>query len=310
VGGINEENRKKLWVMVIPVVFVWLWSTGFIGAKYGLPYAEPFTFLLLRMSITLVILGGAIHFMRAEWPDNLVSAGHLAVSGILVHGAYLGGVFSAIKTGMPAGLSSVIVGLQPILTTTFVVLFTGVSFSRRQVAGLILGFVGIFCVILGDRFMANENLTSGISLESLSYAVMALFGISFGTFYQKKFCSKTPLLSGAFIQYIGAVVLFGLLAISFENMEIEFSNQFIFALGWLIFGLSITAILLLLFMIKKGEVARVSSLFYLVAPVTAIETFLLFGERLSLIIWIGIVLSVLGVYLFLSLPKAQKHGLS
>ncbi len=305
-GRLNLENLKKLSIMVIPIVFVWLWSTGFIGAKYGLPYAEPFTFLLLRISITLVILGGVVHFTHAKWPDSLVSAGHLAVSGILVHGAYLGGVFSAIKAGMPAGLASVIVGLQPILTAAFVVLFTDVSFSRRQVAGLILGFAGIFCVILGDRFMASENLASGISLESLAYAVIALLGISFGTFYQKKFCAKSPLLSGAFMQYTGAIVIFGLLAISFEKMEIEFSHQFIFAMGWLIFGLSITAILLLLFMIKKGAIERVASLFYLVAPVTAIETFLLFDERLSLIIWIGIALSVLGVYLFLSLPKTKK----
>ncbi|MBF0277170.1 MAG: DMT family transporter [SAR324 cluster bacterium] len=291
---------------IIPVLFVWLWSTGFIGAKFGLPYSEPFTFLLLRMLLTLMILGCIILFTRAEWPSSLSAAGHLAISGSLVHAAYLGGVFSAIDAGMAAGLSAVIVGLQPIMTTIFVKVFTGASFTRRQYSGLILGFVGIFCVVLGDRLLQNEDLTSGISLKTLAFSLLALFGISFGTFYQKKFCSKAPLLSGAFMQYVGAVSVFAVGAISFETMQIEFSMQFIFALSWLIFGLSISAILLLLFMIKNGEVERVASLFYLVAPVTTVEAYLLFDERFGPITWLGIAFSVLGVYLFLSTPRGNR----
>ncbi len=300
------KPAKKLWLTIIPGIFVFLWSTGFIGAKFGLPYVEPFTFLFLRMVVTLVVLGVIIQMTRAGWPGDKNSILHLSISGILVHGAFLGGVFSAIKAGMPAGISAIIVGLQPIVTMALTVLLTKVVFSRRQVFGMILGFIGISGVLLGGRLTTEADLISGVNLQTVSYAVTALLGISLGTFYQKKYCSHTPLLSGAFIQYTATAVIMGGLAYSLETMEVSLTNEFIFALLWLVFGLSITAILLLLFMIKEGEISRVASLFYLVPPLTAIETFFFFDERLNIIALVGIGLSVLGVYLVLAAPKTAS----
>ncbi|MBF0287607.1 MAG: DMT family transporter [SAR324 cluster bacterium] len=305
------ENKKKLWLTLVPGIFVFLWSTGFIGAKFGLPYAGPYTFLFLRMAVTLVLLGVIIPITHSDWPSDKKSIFHLAISGTLVHGAFLGGVFSAIKAGMPAGISAMIVGLQPIVTMILTVVLTKVSFSRRQVSGVILGFIGIFGVLLGGKLTTEVDLISGINLLTVSYAVMALFGISCGTIYQKKYCEHTPLLTGAFIQYTATAIIMGGLAYRLETMEFVLAHEFIFALLWLVVGLSISAILLLLFMIKEGEVARVASLFYLVPPLTAIESYVFFDERLSIISLIGIALSVFGVYLVLAVPKGKgKNALT
>ncbi|PCI28541.1 MAG: EamA family transporter [SAR324 cluster bacterium] len=297
---------KKIALMLVPGLFVLLWSTGFIGAKFGLPYVEPFTFLGIRMLLTLTVLGTIILLTRSSWPQDLASYRHLAVSGILVHAAYLGGVFAAIKAGMPAGISAILVGLQPIVTALFGRIFMGMSLSRRQLLGLGAGFGGITCVLLGSRLANTANLTQGINSESVFYAILALFGISFGTLYQKKYCSHTPLLSGAFVQYSVTAVVMGVLAFSLETRVIIWSTEFMLALGWLVFGLSIAAILLLLFMIKEGDATKVASLFYLVPPVTAVEAFFLFDETLNQIALIGILLSIVGVYLVLSPSKLQK----
>ncbi len=305
--GDSMDHTKKKWVTaVVPVVFVFLWSTGFLGAKYGLPYTTPFTFLFFRMLITLVLLGGIIVFTKSRWPVDRTSVFHLAVSGLLIHALYLGGVFSSINAGMLAGISSVIVGLQPIATSLFSFLFLGILFTRLQFWGLLAGFAGISLVILGNRIGQVTGFETGITAVTLTFSMVALFGISFGTLYQKKYCASAPLLTGAFIQYSATAVFTGIAAFLFEPMEIRFTGEFIIALSWLVFGLSITAILLLLFMIREGEAARVASLFYLTPPLTALESFFLFGEKLSGYTLLGMGLAVLGVFLVLYIPKNSR----
>lgn len=268
---------KRAFHANIPLLFVLLWSTGFIGAKYGLPYAEPYTLLFLRFVLTLALLVALIaHFKPAppaDWRQRL----HLMVSGSLIHGAYLGGVFTAIKAGMPAGLCALIVGLQPLLTTISAPLLLGERVTRLQWLGVVLGLFGLSLI-----FASGGSLAAPISRHAASAAVIALLGITAGTLYQKKFCGHNEILSSAFYQYLSTVVIFGLGAWLFESRDIQLTHQLVFAIFWLAIVLSIGAILLLNHLIKHGEIHKVSSLFYLVPAVTAVEAAWLFDERLGI----------------------------
>ena len=280
---------------LVPVLFVFLWSTGFIGAKYGLPNAEPFTFLGIRMLITLAVLGLLIRALGIRWSGDRVAYFHLAVVGLLVHGCYLGGVFSAIDRGMHASTVSIIVGLQPLVTAVAARLWLGEALTGRKVAGLMLGFAGILLVLGGHRGVG----AGPIDAPGLLFCLAALFGISIGTLYQKRHCAGHELLTGTFVQYSATAALMGLLAFGFESREVLWDLRFTLSLFWLVFALSMGAILLLMFMIRQGEAGRVASLFYLVPPLTALESYLLFGERLTPASIGGIVLCMTGVYLVL-----------
>lgn len=281
-----------------PLIFVLFWSTGFIGAKYGLPYAEPFTFLFLRMCITVVILAIIVFAFKMPRPKNFAMAGHSAVAGFLLHVCYLGGVFSAMRFGMSAGLAALIVGLQPILTSIFAQRMLSEKVRVWQWIGLVLGFAGVLFVV-GESFLkTSANLSStGISLPAAISIIVALFGGALGTVYQKNFGQDTPLISGTMMQYVASASLFGLLAYSFETMQIQWTPQFIFALLWLVFVLSIGAVCILLYLIRISDASKVSSLMYLVPPATAIEAYFLFGERMGVLALIGLVLAAVGVYL-------------
>jgi len=273
-----------------PGLFVLLWSTGFIGAKYGLPYAEPFTLLFLRFVLTLLFLALLVLLYRPEMAMSRRERGHLMASGLLLHGGYLGGVFTAIKLGLPAGLTALIVGLQPLLTSLIAPLLFGERTSGRHWAGVLAGLGGIY-LILG----AAPSLPH--ALPALLAAVVALLSITAGTLYQKRFCTQHDLLAVAVHQYLPTVALFGVGALLWETREIMWTAQFVVALLWLVLALSIGAILLLTYLIKHGEASKVTSLFYLVPPTTAIEAWLLFGEPLGLVKIAGIALVALGVYL-------------
>ena len=279
---------------LIPALFVFLWSTGFIGAKFGLPNAEPFTFLGIRMLITLAVLGIVIRVMGVHWPGDRRAYLHLAAVGLLVHGCYLGGVFSAIGRGMDASMVAIIVGLQPLVTAVAARAWLGEPLTGRKVAGLLFGFLGIV-LVLGGRGGSGGP----VDAASLLFCFAALFGISFGTLYQKRKCASHELLTGTFVQYVATALMMGLLALSLESREVVWDLQFTMALLWLVFALSIGAILLLMYMIRQGEAGRVASLFYLVPPLTAVETYFLFGERLTPASMGGIVLCMIGVYLVL-----------
>jgi drug/metabolite transporter (DMT)-like permease len=291
----------------VPALFVWLWSTGFIGAKYGLPYAEPFTLLFIRMLLTLIPLGVLAIVMRARWP-GWRSAGHVAITGILVHGCYLGGVFYAIDQGMSSGLVSLIVGLQPLVTALAAVVFLREAVSGKQWAGLVLGLVGVSLVI-AEKFGGTNAGAEGLPGLTLVWAGLALIGISLGTVYQKRHGTSVDLVSGTMIQYTAAAVLFGIGALTLETRELEWTLQFKLALGWLVFGLSVSAILLLMWLIRRGAASQVASLFYLVPPVTALEAFILFDERLGPMAMAGGVVAVAGVALVVaSGPRTVRSG--
>jgi len=303
-NSLKYNDLSSAGLAAMPAIFVLLWSTGFIGAKFGLPYAEPFTFLFIRFVLTLLLLIPLALLMRIPWPTSPRLWTHIAISGFLVHGAYLGGVFYGIYLGMPAGLAALLVGLQPLLTAAFAGPLLGEKLTRLQWVGLSLGLIGI-CLVLGSKLEIGESLFDGFGISALLCVTAALMGISLGTLYQKRYCTSMPLLSGAVIQYLAAGVLLGSGALLFETRQVEWSSTFILTLAWLVLILSIAAILLLMALIKKGEASRVASLFYLVPPVTALQAWWLFDERLPLLGLAGMVIAITGVVMVIRKPA---HG--
>lgn len=277
---------------MIPFLFVFLWSTGFIAAKYALPFIEPFYLLFIRMALTTIVFMLLCFAFKVKLLRP-IQAGHQMVTGFLVHGAYLGGVFAAIKWGMPAGITAIIVGIQPILTAFLGWSFLGERLQLRQWAGLGIGLVGVIFVLLttGQQEYVSLNWTAMLA------AITALLGISFGTLYQKRFGADVNLLAGSFWQYVSVMLLMAIMTWTFEVRDVVWDKQLIFALAWLVIGLSVTAILLLMYMIREGETAKVASYFYLVPPVASIEAWLLFDEYLSFMSIIAIFITVFGVYL-------------
>ncbi len=297
-------SARDLWLKATPILFVLLWSTGFIGAKYGLPYAEPYTFLFVRFIGVLAVLFVLIQFLNERWPRAPWLWVHIGVAGMLVHGLYLGAVFTAIGLGMPAGVTALIVGLQPLVTAVLARFWLNETIRRRQWLGILLGLIGIILVLSEQLDLNNPgHFFIGFGWVAVLSALSALLGISVGTLYQKRYCTGMPLVTGTFIQYLGACFILGLGAWLFETRIIDWTPTFTLALLWLIFGLSIAAILLLMTLIRRGAASRVASLFYLVPPVTAIEAWVLFGETLGLVALAGIAIAVLGVALAVKPPK-------
>jgi drug/metabolite transporter (DMT)-like permease len=282
------------WTSAMPGVFVLLWSTGFIGAKYGLPYAEPYTFLTLRFVIVIVLLGALVMARGAVWPRDPRLIAHLGVSGFLVHAAYLGGVFGAIRAGVPAGLVALVAGLQPLLTASVAGPFLGERVGKRQWLGLCLGLVGV-AMVLSTRLTGVGFDTFG--WDGMAFAVIALLAITGGTLYQKRFCTGMDLGSGTLVQYVAALIVLAPVAVMTETMEVNWTLPFILALGWLVLVLSLGAISLLMTLIRLGEAAKVASFFYLVPPVTAILAFVLFDEALTPLALAGMAATAIGVAL-------------
>lgn len=275
-----------------PAIFVVLWSTGFIGSKLGAPYADPMVFLSIRFLAVLPFLALIGWAMNAVWPTRVTAIFHCIVTGILVHGIYLGGVFWAIDNGMPAGASAIVVGLQPVLSAVTAAALLGEKIVAKHWVGLALGGVGLVLVLGPNLNVAG----SGIAPATVAAAFIAVLAISIGTVYQKRFVPKTGLLAATLWQYVGALLLTLPLTL-FESWDVTWSGQFIFALGWLIFVLSIGAILVLMFLIRQGAVSQVASLFYLVPVATAVESYFLFGEVLTIIQIAGMALVICAVLL-------------
>lgn len=277
---------------LIPFLFVWLWSTGFVGARFGLPYIEPFFMLTARFAITIPCFLILILILRQNWLRRDQIGIQLLV-GSLLHGVYLGGVFFAISQGMPAGISAIIVGLQPVLTALMNWGILGQPITLRQTFGLVMGFVGVVAVILGS--VEISGFEGGY--VGLITCLIALVAISASTVLQKRYAQDTPLVAGAMVQYIGAILVIGLASVLMETQSYTPAWELFVALGWLICALSIGAIVLLMYMIREGEVAKISSYFYLVPPVAALQTWILFDEALSLMSLIGCGVVVMGVAL-------------
>ena len=280
---------EKFAVFAAPGVFVVLWASGFIGAKFGLPYAEPLTFLTLRMAFVGLLIGIVIVLTRPPWPsrDGVV---HSAITGIFVHGFYLGGVFVALHHHLPAGLVALVVSLQPILTTTLANRWLGERVIPRQWAGLLLGIAGVALIVQGKA--GGETTAIGWIA-----AVVALIGMTIGTLYQKHFGGRIDWRPGFLVQYAAAGTMLGFGALLFETRAVAWTADFVFALAWLVFVLSFGAIWLLYFLIRRQAAARVLSLFYLTTPVTALMAYYAFGERLEPLALFGMAVCVAGVFL-------------
>lgn len=280
------------WALVaMPGLFVLLWSTGFIGAKLGLPYAEPMTFLVLRFAIVTVLLALFAALSGAPWPQDLRQAGHIAIAGLLLHGVYLGGVFASIFHGVPAGISALIVGIQPLLVAAAAGPVLGERVTARQWFGLVLGLSGVVLVVW-------TKLDLGVgTVWGYALSVIALFGITIGTLYQKRFCPHIDLRSGTAIQFAATTVALVPFALLYETRQVQWTGEFLFALGWLCIVLSLGAITLLFVLIRRGAASTVSSLFFLVPPCTALVAFFLFGETLSVAALAGMAITMVGVAL-------------
>ncbi len=296
-------STYKSWLRWMPVIFVLIWSTGFIAAKFALPYIEPYTLLFLRKLITLALILVLIMWLRAPWPGTR-QAMHQMVVGTLIHTAYLGGVFTSINLGMPAGMTSLIVSLQPILTAVLAFILFQHSLLSRQWVGLGLGLLGVSLVISQSRQIGFSEINAG----SLLAVFIALVGISLGTVYQKHFGQNTHLLTGSFYQFLATAIWMGLLSFALESQQIMWSFPLIASLAWMVVLLSIISILLLMLMIRRGETARVASYFYLVPPVVAVQGWLFFDEQLNLMALAGIALTVAGVYLVIKATGGKAAG--
>ena len=274
-----------------PALFVVLWSTGFIGAKMGLPYAEPATFLAIRFFAVAAILAVVAGLTGAAWPDSHTDKAHIAAVGLLVHGIYLGGIFGGISLGVTAGDSALIVGMQPILTAVLVGPILGETVRARQWIGFVIGTVGV--TLVSWRYIDDLDST----LTGVVLCVVAVMGMSLGTIYQKRFCAQMNLLTGSCIQFLAAALFMLLIAVAWESGQVNWTGEFVFALGWLVIVLSLGAMTLLWLLVRAQAATQVASLFFLVPPVTALIAWPLFGETLTLKSVIGMGLVVLGILL-------------
>jgi drug/metabolite transporter (DMT)-like permease len=295
----TNSGRQNFLMAATPMVFVFLWSTGFIGAKLGLPYIEPMTFLAYRFAICVLLLLPVVIFTKTNWPKRLQDWGHISMSGLLMHGGYLGCVFWSIGLGVPAGTSALIAGIQPLIVAGLAGLLLGEVVSLRQWAGLLTGLAGVFLVV-ADKLSLGEGTLFGMGLSFIG-----LLCIAFGTLYQKKYCANMGLKSGNFIQFIIATLYFVMMSFLFEEQTVIWSGELIFAMAWLVLVLSLGAVTLLYLLLRKGAASSVSSLFFLVPPSTAIVAFILFDETLGGYSALGMALAVAGVAL-VNLKRNEK----
>lgn len=287
----GKNKADQALIVAMPAIFVLLWSTGFIGARLGLPHAEPATFLMIRFACVAAILGLFSLIIRARWPRGWKTYLHLTVTGVLLHGLYLGGVFASINLGVEAGTSALIVGVQPVLTAILAGPLLGERLRGGQWLGLTLGISGVVLVVW-DKLAAGIGTPFGVVLS-----VIALFGITLGTLYQKRFCADMDLRTGNTVQFVAATAFLALFAFTLETREVAWTGEFLFALGWLIFVLSLGAMTLMFLLIRRGAASTFASLFFLVPVSTALIAWPLFGETFSLIAIGGMVLTAIGVWL-------------
>ena len=293
-------RRLSAWLAAAPLAFVLLWSTGFIVAKYAAPHAPPLTFLLYRFAGAIAILLPIIAITQAPWPRTARTWRDVIIVGVLLQATYLGGVWIAIALGMPAGVSALLVGAQPLLTAGL--LFkVGERASRLQWGGLVIGFAGI-ALVLSDRLTL-----AGVALPALAVNLLALAGITAGTLYQKKHVTDVDLRTGSLIQFAASFVVLLPFAILTESMVVDFTLEFWLALAWSIVALSLVAITLLLVMIRRGRATDVTSLMYLTPPATAVLAWLMFGETLGVLAWGGVLVTMAGVALVLTTGE-RRHG--
>ncbi|MBS7805105.1 DMT family transporter [Rhizobiales bacterium TNE-4] len=289
------QGRSELLLKIAPGLFVLIWSTGWISARYAAPYADPLTFLSLRYACAGFILASLAVTMGAVWPRGR-AAGHAAASGVLLHAIYLGGVWWAISRGLPAGISGLIAAVQPILTALLAPLVLGERISARHWLGIALGFAGIV-LVLWPKLSGLSGAALAAQIEPLVVNVLAMVSVTAGTFYQKKYVQTGDLRTVTTLQYAGAFAVTLPMAFLTEPMRIDWNTVMVLNLVWAVLALSIGAIGLLLLLIRRGAVSRAATLIYLVPPAVALEAFLLFGETMSALQVLGMAITAFGVAL-------------
>jgi drug/metabolite transporter (DMT)-like permease len=290
VSPIEVNLRGLKLASFAPILFVILWSTGFVGAKYGLPYADPFIFLSIRVLIAALLLFAIAALLKSPIAIGKSAISRSALIGFFLHACYLGGVFFAISKGLPAGVAAVVTSVQPVLVSLLAVRVLGETLKLKQIVGLFLGFVGVITVLA-------PSSKADIPISGVVAILVALLGSTTATLLQKKIGTDVPLISGTAYQYLASGLVLGVAAIATGGTRIQWSQEFIITFVWLLAALSVGAILLLLWLLNTGSAASVSSLLYLVPPATALEAFFLFGEKVNTQGLLGIGITALGVWL-------------
>jgi len=288
---------------VFPALFVLLWATGFIGARYAMPWAEPFTFLSVRFTIACAIFAAAQAVLRRPSVAP-AQVPHAVIAGALIHGVYLGGVFWAVRNGMPAGLSALLVGFQPIITTLLARPMLGEIVTLRHWIALGAGLAGAVIVLWPKLDVAG----SGIDASNLGACLAGVIAMALGTVWQKRFVKGADLVASTTLQYVGGAAMTGVAALLFEHGRFELTGELVFATVWLVLVLSVGAIFLLMVLIDRGAVSGVASLFYLVPSVTALIAYVLFGETLTLVQIGGMAITAAAVAAATSRPVRQARG--
>ncbi len=296
----HGHSRSHIAYGIAPYFFILMWSTGFVGARYGLPYAEPLTLLIMRFALTVLILILVALAIKTTWPKTRAEAGHLAIVGILAHAGYLGTNFYAMSIGMPLAIVALVGGLQPVLTALLAGPLLGERLSPRAWIGLILGLGGVVLVL------SPKLGTYGMSITGVACVAAGLLAMTAATIHQKRYCQTAPLLSGMIIQLFAALAV--LLAASYwlETHIVNWQPQLVLAIAWLAIVLSIGAITILWLLVRRGEASKVTSMFYLIPPVTALLAYLLFGEGLSVLTLAGMAISAGGVALVTAKPTGSN----
>jgi len=278
---------------LLAALFVPLWSTGFVTARLVAPYADPLTFLALRFALAGAVLAGAALLRRAPWPGSAREAGNAVTAGVLIHGLYLGGVFWAVAHGLPSGISALVAGLQPILTGFLAGPLLGESVSPRRWAGIAIGAMGA-ALVIAPRL--GSAAAGGIPVGPLAVCAGGVIAITLGTIWQKRHGGGTDPWTNTALQYVGALAIVGLGALATESGRFDLAAPAAIAgLLWSIFGMSIGAILLLMALIRRGAVAQVASLLYLVPGMSAVMAYAMFGETLTPVQLGGLALAAVGV---------------
>lgn len=275
----------------IAALFIFFWASGFVAAKYGLPYAEPFTLMAARFVVGAAILVPACFVLKATWPKTLRDTTHILIAGFGVQTVYLIGVYYGIWFGISTGVTALVVGLQPLLTGVLAGFVLKEKVTPRNWVGLVLGFIGLGLVVW-DRVLAPTD-----ALWGLAMLLMGLAGITLGTLYQKKYCGPFDVRAGVALQNVMSCIVMLVLAVIFESMIIDWTGEFVFAVLWSAIGLSVFAICLYYWLVQRGAAARITSLIYLSPPTTAVMGWAMFGEILSWQAIAGMAVAMTGVAL-------------
>ena len=299
----STTTQDNAWLRAMPWVFVLIWSTGFIVARFGMPHAPPMKFLAVRYALSILCFLPWIWVTRVHWPKDRRQWLHLSVTGMLMHAGYLGGVWAAVKAGMGSGLSALIVGIQPVLTAIWLSAMGGADgrVSRRQWVGLLLGFAGLVLVV--SRKFGAGGPGDQANWVNLGFAVMALLSITAGTLYQKRFVKPCDVRSANSVQLLAALVVTLPLAL-LETETMRWNGELVGAMAWSVLGLTLGGSSLLYILIQRGAAASVATLMYLVPPCTALIAWLLFDEPIGPVTIAGIALTALGVSLVVRPPRS------